>query len=420
MEAHFEPVEGYRYSIQIVLLCVFIYARTSCGLRTVVEILKTFEDVLGSVCGKAPSYTTVRNWVLKLGLSAYGDDKTQKEAYAIIQDESITVNRQKLLLTLGIPSRHTGKPLTHSDAVVLDMRVADSHNKEDVRDAVDAAAEKVGRRPDYGVSDGGTNLQGGMALAEVSQHLDISHTLGNCMKAVYSEDEDFKSLTQRLGKIRLQYHLTDIAWLLPPPNMRAIARFMNLADWVEWGNRVLANMGSLEQKAKEAFGFLEEYRSLLEELAVDIDAVRYVETVCKTRGFSMETYRDCSRYILFHVIGNAENRRVRLGLRMLDYLKNEARLLHLISHAQNLSSDIIESNFGILKSKMSPNKLYGFTSQILLLPLYPRTIDYSVTDEQDFKVRLANVKLKEIDAWAKDNLSRNWVKDRAKTLKKAS
>ena len=33
--------------------------------RTVVEILKTFEDVLGGTCGKAPSYTTVRNWMLK-------------------------------------------------------------------------------------------------------------------------------------------------------------------------------------------------------------------------------------------------------------------------------------------------------------------------------------------------------------------
>ncbi len=85
-----------------------------------------------------------------------------------------------------------------------------------------------------------------------------------------------------------------------------------------------------------------------------------------------------------------------------------------------MSSDIIESDFGILKSKMSPNKLYGFTSMILMLPLYPKTIDYSVADEQDFKVRLANVKLKEIDDWAKANLSRNWVKDRTETLKKVS
>ena len=29
--------------------------------------------------------------------------------YAIIQDESLTVNRQKLLLTLGIPPKHPGR-----------------------------------------------------------------------------------------------------------------------------------------------------------------------------------------------------------------------------------------------------------------------------------------------------------------------
>ena len=250
-----------------------------------------------------------------------------------------------------------------------------------------AQPQKQGTALSMESPDGGHNLKGGMALAGVPQHLDVSHTLANCMKTVYAEDEEFKSLTQKLGKIRLQYHLTDIAWLLPP-NMRAIARFMNLSDWVEWGNRMLTNMDSLEQKAKDAFCFLENYRGLLEELSVDVDAIRHVETICKTRGFCLKTYRECSQYIILHVIGNANNRRATLGLRMLDYLKKEAKLLHLTNNAQNMSSDIIESDFGILKSKMSPNKLYGFTSMILMLPLYPKTIDYSVADEQDFKVRL--------------------------------
>lgn len=419
MEAHFEPVKGHRYSIQIILLCVFIYVKTTCGLRTVVEIMNIFEDVLGGSCGKAPSYTTVRNWMLKLGLSVYEEDKTSQEAYAMVMDESITVNRQKLLVILGIPSKHPGRPLKHSDAKVLDMRVSDSNKKEDVQNAVNSSIVKVGHAPDYAVSDGGHNLKGGLGLAGIQHHLDVSHTLGNCMKAIYAEDDEFVKLTQKLGKIRLQYHLTDIAWLLPP-NMRAIARFMNLSDWVEWGNRMLGAMDSLEPNAKEAFSFLTEYKSLLEELGVCVGAIRHIETICKTRGFCLETYRECFSYIVRNVIGNANNRRATLGLRIIDYLKTETRLLYLTPDAQNISSDIIESNFGILKSKMSPNKLYGFTSQILMLPLYPKTMDYSIADEQDFKVRLANVKLKEIDSWTKDNLSRNWVKDRADALKKVS
>ena len=57
------------------MLCVLIYARTGCGLRTVVSILGIFEDVLGEAFGKTPAYTTVRNWVLKLGLSVYEEDR---------------------------------------------------------------------------------------------------------------------------------------------------------------------------------------------------------------------------------------------------------------------------------------------------------------------------------------------------------
>ena len=52
-----------------------------------------------------------------------------------------------------------------------------------------------------------------------------------------------------------------------------------------------------------------------------------------------------------------------------------------------------------------------------MLPLYPKITDYSVTDKQDFKVRLANVKLKDVNSWAKKNLSQNMVSLRTKILK---
>lgn len=116
MEAHFEPVKGHRYSIQIILLCVFIYVKTTCGLRTVVEIMNIFEDVLGGPCGKAPSYTTVRNWMLKLRLSVYEEDKTPEQPYAMVMDESITVNRQKLLLT---PAFHRSIRADHWNTRIL-------------------------------------------------------------------------------------------------------------------------------------------------------------------------------------------------------------------------------------------------------------------------------------------------------------
>ena len=57
---------------------------------------------------------------------------------------------------------------------------------------------------------------------------------------------------------------------------------------------------------------------------------------------------------------------------------------------------------------------------ILMLPLYPKIVVYSDAKNIISKVRLANVKLKDIDLWAKENLSLNRVALRSKTLNNAS
>ncbi|EJW99056.1 hypothetical protein EVA_12837 [gut metagenome] len=223
------------------------------------------------------------------------------------------------------------------------------------------------------------------------------------------------SLTEKLGKIRLQYHLTDKAWLLPP-NMRATARFMNLQNWVEWAEKMLGCYDTLDEKMKDAYSFLLDYKSLIVELSSCVGAIRHVEEICKNRGLCGRTATLCRDYIVRNIIGDANNRRARLGLEMLDYFTGQQKLLPTKADVHHISFDIIESDFGIYKFKKSPNKLCGVTSLVLILPLYPKVVDYSAAEKQDFKVRLANVKLKDIDLWAKKNLSENWVALRSKTL----
>lgn len=259
----------------------------------------------------------------------------------------------------------------------------------------------------------------GFKDAGIDHHLDISHTLGNCMKLVYGKDSEFVSLTEKLGTIRLQYHLTDKAWLLPP-NMRAMARFMNLREWVTWAQRMLGCLDSQDDGMKEAYSFLLTYRELIGNLGVCVESVNYLETLCKREGVGLRANALCQRHVIRNLIGNAPNRRACVGLWMLDYFKGQAAVLNGSKQILNISLDIIESEFGILKSKVSPNKLHGFTPMIMVLPLYPEITVYSDAKKQNFKVRLANVKLKDIDLWAKENLSPNRVALRSKTLNKAS
>ena len=59
---------------------------------------------------------------------------------------------------------------------------------------------KPGGSPEYGISDGAHNLVGGFKDAGIVHHLDISHTLGNCMKHVYGKDPEFVSLLPKTRK----------------------------------------------------------------------------------------------------------------------------------------------------------------------------------------------------------------------------
>lgn len=59
------------------------------------------------------------------------------------------------------------------------------------------------------------------------------------------------------------------------------------------------------------------------------------------------------------------------------------------------------------------------TSFALIIPLYPNITNQIVTKTFNFKERLTNVKLKDVDTWRTEHLSINWVTERTKTLKKA-
>ena len=80
---------------------------------------------------------------------------------------------------------------------------------------------------------------------------------------------------------------------------------------------------------------------------------------------------------------------------MLEYFNREEALL-TGNMSVNISSDIFESTFG-KKSRTNPLQ---------------KTIN--------FKERIVNVKLKDISTWSTEHLSKNWVTERTKTLRKMS
>ena len=338
--------------------------------------------------------------------------------YALVIDESITIGSQKLLLVLGIPSQHPGHALRQEDIQVLGMFVAASWNSEDVKEKLELIMKSVSHNADYIVSDGGHNLAKAASLAGIPRHQDIGHSFGTILESQYKKDQEFNDFVTLMGKARLQHHLTPMAYLLPP-NQRSISRFLNCFDWVEWAKKMLGVFGGLSQKEQEAFAFVKDHEALINELDQVMNCFRVVEARIKNEGLSFATCLQCKSFIYKTLLQSTCRRAMMVGTKMFLYLDEEKKFLKGKDDVHNLSSDIIESTFGIFKSRKSPNKLCGVTSFCLFIPLNASLSTEELRKKFNFKEHLENVRLPEIKEWRKENLLTNWVVVRTATLNMA-
>ena len=372
--------------------------------------------------GEKVSHTTVSDWMKTVGLAllkeARNDIKTSKMKYAFIIDESITIGSQKLLLVLAVPSEHPGHALTHKDVKVVGMFVAESWKSGTIAEKLKTIIADITYDPVYVLSDNGHELVKATEILDLIHHRDISHTLGVFLKETYGELPEFKEITEEMGKTRLQYHLTKVAYLLPP-NQRAICRFMNCFHWIDWGNCMLAKLDDpegLKEEERQAFDFIKKHEALLHELACVMRCYTHVMEVVKNDGLSRKSYKDLCNYIVKEHMYPDNLRLTGLMTKVWSYLKEEKDKLKPNEWAHNISSDIIESTFGVFKARKSPNKLYGITPFVLFIPAHAGVVGMHDCKSIDFKRIFTKYHLKDTKEWKDKNLLTNWVVERQNTL----
>lgn len=400
-------------------LTTLLYTRVKCGLRSVVEIMKVLNDVFDNFLGEVPCYNTIRIWMEKCGLKVYNvaGESMKGIDYALITDESMMIGREKLLVTLAVPSEHLGRPLSCEDVSVVDIAVAESWKGENVGVQLQKASEKVGYNPDYVITDNGSIMNKGVRCAKMVHHHDISHSLAMYAERAYGKEVDFIEYVALMTKSKFKYNMTKIAYMLPP-NQRTISRFMNLKHWVEWSSKMLDKYDTLNVDEQKAFSFIPANASFIDELSDVVECIERIEHLCKHNGLSKETVCKCEKVIQAHLL-HGNSRMVNLGESIKEYLRNEVMLLETDTAPRNNSTDIIESIFGKFKDSKSPNKLNGITRHILFLPIYTKLRNRELAKEFDFKGALEDIRIGDIDAWAKKNLTQNLVQLRRKRLQKA-
>lgn len=383
------------------------------------KILNVVNDAFDGLLGKTPSYNTIEDWVKKCGLEVYekSGESLQNTQYAQIVDESMMIGSEKLLLTLGVPAQHQGRPLNYSDINVLNIAVAESWNGENIGIQLKEAAKKVGHDPLYIISDNAGAMKKGIRCLGVPHHRDISHSLGMLMERIYKNEADFKEYLTLMTEPKFKYNMKKIAYLLPP-TQRTVARFMNLSEWVKWSNKMLNNYHLLSDEERTVFSFIPKNASLIDELSEAIKCVQKIESICKSKGLSKETIKECKQTVGKHLFcGNT--RMIQLGEFIFSFLTEEAKIMTENTN-QNNSSDIIESIFGKYKARKSFNKLNGVTPFILFLPIYAKLSSAPKSRKFDFKKTLENKRMIELEKWKKVNLTQNLAQLRTSCFKKSA
>ena len=392
------------------LLC--IYAGSSP--RKAAKSLEVFNFMFHGLLGDSPCHTTIRTWLAKMGLDAIKHkDRTLDEAYAIIMDASISVGDQQMLLALKVPADHTGKALTHADEEVVGMAVSENWPAAKVKEFCEEITQEQGHKPEYYITDNGKNLSKAIGSLELPHHRDISHTLAVFLKQVYEKDEEFVAFKNLVANTK-HLALTKFAYLMPP-KQRSMARFMNMYPIADWAKKALQNYPRMNKDEKYYFSFVPRNASLVEELDEVMTTYTDIMKMCKQEGFSIETVARCKAVLNQRLLDG--NKRMRqLHRFIMCYLDTESALLTAEHSNHNVSSDIIESDFGIFKDSMPSNKTNGFTESILYIPLRPKACNLEHAAKTDIKTIMERRTVKEVKQWKNEHLKTNPMSKRRNLL----
>jgi hypothetical protein len=407
---------GYSYNVEQISLSVQCVMQGSAGFRCVARIFDLVQKSMMLPFFPTPVFSTMRDWVLKLGLFNLTQPKSIGEWVWII-DCSIQMGKMKCLLILGVRMEALRErkdfTLSHTDVEPLVLKTIESCPGEVVKMALDEAKNKT-KGPIAIVSDEGSEFKRGVRLFQEEQadterpiHVhDVMHKVDLILKKELENDDDWKQLTKALTNTTQQLKLSSSSHLIPP-KQRQKKRMRGEIDIVKWGLKILKYLdsGKANKIETEKLSWILNFRSQLrvyQEMALLFDMS--TEEIRK-RGYCQETVK------LVREQGNALIGSERSRLFFSNILKAiEDETNKVLKDLPLLgSSEVIESIFGKFKQLEKNHSSGGLTSLVLAIPALIGKIALDVVQAAMETISIDNVK-----DWIKKNLGNTfWSKRRS-------
>ena len=401
------PLPHHQFGSKMISVCVNL-ART-IGLRPAVTCLQIVFDWLG-VTGRLPEWTTVRTWLMRVGVAAIEEPIEQADDWVWMADHSNQIGPEKALVIIGLRASQMPPPgvaLTHQHVRVLTVEPGVNWTREDMARTYEELANKIGA-PLAVVVDGAVELREGAEVLQKHREDviilgDFKHYAANVLKKIVGQSKRFALFTSQVGSARSAIQQTELGHLTPP-SPRPKARFMNLSATLAWAQMVLWQLAHPYSKARheitttrmnEKLGWV---RKFCEDIprwsacqAVVSTSVTFINEQGLFRGAADELTEELES------LTTCDDSRA-VADRLLEFVRHSEEKLDE-GQRLPLSTEILESSFGLFKQLERQHSKGGFTSLLaafgaMLKPATPESI------RRDF----ARVSVKQTRAWVTYNL----------------
>lgn len=408
---HIEPLRParHRYSLQTITSLVFA-ACVSVPVRTGARAYAIFAAEFAGSRSPSPSYSSVRIWLLRVGVHQLTAPLRQAQDWIYIIDHCVQLGCAKLFVVLGI--RLSDLPedfrLERSQMTVVHLEVMDESNQHRVKTALDKAMIRTGV-PCQIVSDGGSDIKAGVAsFQEENPHViwsyDIHHKVAIELKTLAEGSHGWPELCAALAQFKGQVQQTPLA-ALAPPAQRGKARYMNIDVLVTYMRERLipvyrhpeayaSTLGIPTEELKEKIDWVSDHLTTI-NLWQHLSTVgEFVRSTVNQFGYGELAVNILNTKLAPFAQTFPDHVAATLVQSLVAFVKEQSLA---IPQTQRMlgSSEIIESVIGLLKNLMGNDAKNGFTSVTVALAALVPTLSPS-----DVMQALCSVSANEARAYA--------------------
>ncbi len=258
------------------------------------------------------------------------------------------------------------------------------------------------------LSDGGKDVKKAVfgfcgVHADVAALSDIKHKTALLVKAELKADDRWRRFLLAVGRTKSQMQQTELACLVPA-SLKDKARYMNLAEMVNWGRRTLRYLDTppdarepvaKAERLEKKLGWLREYREALDQWGGMMAVVNATLEVIRRDGYhgkAAETLRDR----LSSMVRDELSRRV--AELAVTFVSEQSQSAEAAEHLP-ANTECLESLIGKGKRLEGQQSRSGFTKMVL--GMAASVVEPTV---EHVRTALEKVKTKDVIAWCKEKL----------------